>query len=88
MTDKNQKMKLVHPGRILHMELIEGRNLSIGQIAESIKIAPQAVENLFNGLIPISSEIAINIASNYGGSSDHFMRLQKNYDLTNTPQKN
>lgn len=85
MTNKNRKMKLIHPGKILRMELIEGRNLSIGQIAEAIKTTPQAVENLFDGLIPISSEIAINIASNYGGSSDHFMRLQKNYDLSIIP---
>lgn len=85
MTDKNRKMKIVHPGKILRMELIEGRNLSIGQIAESIKIAPQTLEELFKGLIPISSEIAMNIALNYGGSSDHFMRLQKNYDLSITP---
>ncbi|MBF4517838.1 HigA family addiction module antidote protein [Flavobacterium sp. ANB] len=83
MTDLNRKMKAVHPGKILRKELIDGRNLSIEQIAEAIKIAPQAVENLFKELIPISSEIAINIASSYGGNADHFMRLQKSYDSSN-----
>lgn len=85
MTDKNRKMKIVHPGKILRMELIDGRKLSVEEIAEAIKIAPHSVESLFEGLIPISSEIAMNIASNYGGSSDHFIRLQKNYDLSITP---
>lgn len=75
-----QKMKAIHPGTILRMELIDGRNLSIEQIAETTKIPLQHVEGLFEGVVSISSEIATKIASNYGGTSEHFIRLQKNYD--------
>lgn len=84
-----QKMKAIHPGKILRMELIDGRNLSIEQIAETTKIALQLVEGLFKGDVSISSEIATKIASNYGGTAEHFIRLQKNYDnITDTGKNN
>ncbi|SHM30469.1 HigA family addiction module antitoxin [Flavobacterium chilense] len=77
----NQKVKVIHPGIILRMELIDGRNLSIEEIAKSLNISPTTVGNLFEGLLPISSEIAINISSTYGGTPEHFIRLQNTYDL-------
>lgn len=76
-----QKIKAIHPGIILKMELIYGRNLSVDQIAKSLNISPENVGELFEGVLPISLEIADNISSNYGGTPEHFMRLQNTYDL-------
>lgn len=76
-----QKMTTIHPGIILRTELVDGRNLSINQIAKSLNISHENVGDLFEGALPISSEIANNISSNYGGTPEHFIRLQNTYDL-------
>ncbi|MFH6956817.1 transcriptional regulator [Flavobacterium aquidurense] len=76
-----QKMKAIHPGIILRMELIDGRNLSIDQIAKSLNISPDKAGDLFEGLLPISWKIASTISSIYGGTPEHFIRLQNTYDI-------
>ncbi|MFH6969866.1 HigA family addiction module antitoxin [Flavobacterium sp. FlaQc-28] len=76
-----KNINTIHPGIILKMELMDSRNLSIDQIAKSLNISPENVGDLFEGILPISSEIARNISSNYGGTPEHFMRLQNTYDL-------
>ncbi|TCN59589.1 hypothetical protein [Flavobacterium circumlabens] len=44
-----RKMRNVHPGEILKMELIEGRRLSVNQIAELLNTSILDIFNVLNG---------------------------------------
>lgn len=76
-----KEIHLINPGKILRMELVEGRKLSITEISISLKMTPENVIDLFNGISPITLDIAENLASTYGGTANHFMRLQDSFDL-------
>ncbi len=76
-----KEMHSINPGEILRMELVEGRKLSIKEISISLKMTPENVIDLFNGISPITLDIAENLASTYGGTANHFMRLQDSFDL-------
>jgi len=47
-------MKKIHPGQILHMELVEGRNLTISKIAELLGTTRANFSNIINGHASIS----------------------------------
>ena len=53
-----RKMKKTHPGQILHMELVEGRNLTISKIAELLGTTRANFSNIINGHAAISPNIA------------------------------
>lgn len=73
-------MRNVHPGEILKMELIEGRKLSIRKIAELLDSTILDISNILNGQTGISSTMALNLETVFGGTADLFLRLQVNYD--------
>lgn len=75
-----RKMRNVHPGEILKMELIEGRKLSIRKIAELLDSTILDISNILNGQTGISSTMALNLETVFGGTADLFLRLQVNYD--------
>lgn len=76
-----RKMKKIHPGQILHMELVEGRNLTINKIAELLGTTRANFSNIINGHAAISPNIALRLKKVFGGSLNHFLNLQKSYDL-------
>ena len=53
-----RKMKKIHPGQILHMELVEGRNLTISKIAELLGTTRANFSNIINGHASISPNMA------------------------------
>ncbi|WPO78204.1 HigA family addiction module antitoxin [Flavobacterium sp. KACC 22761] len=76
-----RKMRNVHPGEILKMELIEGRKLSISKIAELLDTSILDISNILNGNIGISPLIALKLEKAFGGTADSFLRLQAGYDF-------
>lgn len=42
-------MNLSHPGEILKMEIVEGRNLTIGKAAELLDLTRPTSSNILNG---------------------------------------
>ena len=76
-----KKKKKTHPGQILHMELVEGRNLTISKIAELLGTTRANFSNIINGHAAISPNIALRLEKVFGGSLNHFLNLQKSYDL-------
>jgi addiction module HigA family antidote len=76
-----RKMRNVHPGEILKMELIEGRKLSMRKIAKLLDNPILDISNILNGRMAISPTIALKLETLFGGKADFFLRLQTTYDL-------
>lgn len=76
-----RKMRNVHPGEILKMELIEGRKLSMRKIAKLLDTSLLSISNILDGQEVISPTIASRLETVFGGRADFFLRLQATYDL-------
>jgi len=74
-------MKLSHPGEILKMEIVEGRNLTIGKAAELLDLTRPTLSNIMNGKSGITPNVALRIETVFGGSAKFWVRLQASYDL-------
>lgn len=74
-------MKLSHPGEILKMEIVEGRNLTIGKAAELLDLTRPTLSNIMNGKAGITPNVALRIETVFGGSAKFWVRLQASYDL-------
>jgi addiction module HigA family antidote len=76
-----RKMRNVHPEEILKMELVEGRKLSVYNIAELLDSTVSDISNILSGNEGIPSTMALKLETVFGGKADFFVRLQGNYDL-------
>lgn len=76
-----REMKLSHPGEILKMEIVEGRNLTIGKAAELLDLTRPTLSNIMNGKAGITPNVALRIETVFGGSAKFWVRLQASYDL-------
>jgi addiction module HigA family antidote len=74
-------MELSHPGEILKMEIIEGRNLTIGKAADLLGITRPTLSNIMNGKASITPNIALRLEAVFGGTARFWVRLQSSYDL-------
>lgn len=76
-----REMKLAHPGEILKMEIIEGRNLTIGKAAELLDLTRPTLSNIMKGKTGITPNVASRMKIVFGGSAKFWVRLQESYDL-------
>ena len=74
-------MPVLHPGELIRSELVEETGLTITQIAEMLHVSRQAMSNIINEKADISPEMALRIATVFGGTPDIWLRLQAKYDL-------
>ena len=75
-----QKLQ-THPGELLKAELIEANGLTVTEVADMLKVSRQALSNIVNQKADISPEMALRIATVFGGTDDLWLRLQAKYDL-------
>jgi addiction module HigA family antidote len=76
-----RKMNKIHPGQILYMELVEGRQLTISKIAILLGTTRSNLSNIINGHAAISPNMALRIEKVFGGTASHLLNLQRMYDL-------
>lgn len=82
-----KKMRNVHPGEILKMELVDSKKLTITKAAELLGIKRSNLSNILNGNSSISPNVALRLEKVFGGSAKHFLNLQSNYDLLEAKTK-
>jgi antitoxin HigA-1 len=82
-----RKMPVIHPGEILKSELIEANALTVTEVADMLKVSRQAISNILNERANISPEMALRIATVFGGTPDIWLRLQTKYDLEKATEK-
>lgn len=78
----HNKLKRIHPGLILKMELVDGRSLTVSKIAELLDTTRSNMSNIINGKAAISPSMALRLEKVFGGSAMHFIKLQSAYDLS------
>ncbi|HBK30454.1 MAG TPA: addiction module antidote protein, HigA family [Porphyromonadaceae bacterium] len=81
-----RKMKFSHPGKILKMEIIDGRGLSISKASELLGITRASLSNIVNSKSSITPNMALRIETVFGGTADFWVRLQASYDLESAKQ--
>lgn len=69
-----------HPGELLRDDL-EELGLTVAEAAKGIGVTRQQLYRVMNGACAISPEMAVRLEKAIGGSADHWLRMQMNYDL-------
>ncbi len=80
-------MPFLHPGELLRSELVEAHNLKVSEIADMLQVSRQAISNIINQKSDISPEMALRIATVFGGTADIWLQLQSKYDLNSAVPK-
>ena len=74
-------MPIIHPGEFLTSELIEANGLTVSEVAVMLHVSRQTISNIINEKSYISPEMALRIATVFGGTPDIWLRLQAKFDL-------
>jgi len=77
-----REMELTHPGEMLKIEIVEGRNLTIAKAADLLGVTRPTLSNILNGKAAITPNIALRVETVFGGAARFWVRLQSSYDLS------
>ncbi len=81
MSSLKRNIPVIHPGELLKAELIEANELTVTEVAAMLKVSRQAFSNIINQKADVSPEMALRIATVFGGTADLWLSLQAKYDL-------
>ena len=70
-----------HPGRMLLLDFLEPMGLSQRDLADSIRVPYQRVNELVNGRRGITTSTALRLAKFFGTSPAFWLNLQLRWDL-------
>ena len=73
-----------HPGQILLQEFLEPMGLTQAELARSLSIPLNRVNELVRGKRGITPDTALLLAGYFKNSAEFWMNLQTAYDLTRT----
>jgi addiction module HigA family antidote len=63
-------MESTHPGEMLSIEIVEGRNLTIAKAADLLGVTRPTLSNILNGKAAITPNIALRVEGIYGESTE------------------
>ena len=67
-----------HPGRYIEEERVH-LGITVQALADSLGISLPVLNQLINGLIPLTPEIAIRLSNITGSTPDMWLRLEQSY---------
>jgi addiction module HigA family antidote len=70
----------IHPGEILADEL-EFTGLSVEQLAQYIKVSENNINQLLDGQVNLTADIALRLGYFFNTGAEMWMNLQKAYEL-------
>lgn len=76
-----------HPGEIVREFCIKPLDLSVTEAAKGLGVSRSSLSELLNGRRGISPEMAIRLATAFGGSAESWITQQAQYDLWQVMQK-
>ena len=76
-----------HPGEMLLTEFLEPMSLTQRQLADSIHVPYQRINEIVNGKRGVSPSKALRLAKFFGVSSDFWLNLQLRWDLYHVQQQ-
>ena len=76
-----------HPGEMLLTEFLEPLNVTQRQLADSINVPYQRINEIVNGKRGMTPSTALRLAKFFAVSSDFWLNLQLRWDLYHVQQK-
>ncbi|MCE5240477.1 HigA family addiction module antitoxin [bacterium] len=70
-----------HPGEMLREEFLEPMGLTQRELADSIHVPYQRVNDIVNGRRGVTPSTALRLAKFFGMSADFWMNVQMRWDL-------
>ncbi len=71
----------VHPGKIIKHDCIEALGLNVTDAAEALGVVRTTLSRVINGKASVSPEMAIRVSKAFGGTPEHWLRMQLTYDV-------
>ncbi len=81
------KREPTHPGEMLLEEFLRPMGLSQRQLADSIQVPYQRINELVNGKRGMTPSTALRLAKFFGMSASFWMNLQLRWDLFHAQQQ-
>ena len=78
---KSRRVPPVHPGEILHEDLMAPLGLSINRLARDLRVPVTRMSEIVNGRRSITADTALRLGHWFGTSPQFWMNLQQNYEL-------
>ena len=76
-----EKIPPVHPGEILLEDYLKPLGISQNQLAQSMRVPPNRINEIVKGKRAVTAETALRLARAIGTSPDFWLNLQMFYDL-------
>lgn len=70
-----------HPGELVRHDCIEPLGLSVTAAAKALGVSRKTLDNLVNGRSGVSPEMAVRLATAFGGSAQAWINMQSAFDL-------
>ena len=70
-----------HPGKTLHEQFLQPRNLSQNRLARAIEVPPRRINEIILGKRAISADTAVRLARYFNNEPAYWMKLQTDYDI-------
>jgi addiction module HigA family antidote len=78
---RNKDFPPLHPGEVLLEEFIKPMGLSQHQLALSMRVSSQKINDIVRGKRAITADTALRLSVALGTSAEFWMGLQSDYDL-------
>ena len=69
-----------HPGELVRHDCIEPLGLTVTAAARALGVSRKTLDNLVNGRAGVSPEMAVRLATAFGGSAQVWINMQAAYD--------
>jgi addiction module HigA family antidote len=76
-----ERIKPIHPGRLLMTEWLEPLGISAYRLAKDLNVPPNRVTEIVNGNRGITAETALRLARYFGTDAQSWINLQAAYDI-------
>ncbi len=86
-TKRTKPLEPIHPGEILLEEFLRPLELSQNRLARDIDVPATRVNDIVNGLRPITVDTAMRLNRYFGNSAQFWLNLQQRYDLITAEHK-
>lgn len=71
----------VHPGKIIKHDCMEALGLNVTDAAEALGVVRTTLSRVINEKASVSPEMAIRVSKAFGGTPEHWLRMQLAYDV-------
>ncbi len=76
-----EKLPLVHPGKILLEEFLEPLNITQYRLSKDISVPPRRINEIVKEKRGITADTALRLSRYFGTSAQFWMNLQDHYEL-------